>query len=459
MSTTTLPPLARTLLAPLHWLERARGRWRLALIALYLVVGAAVGSLAWRAVSLARLPDVGDPFDVGAYKASLHVPDDRNAFVLYGEAIGKLKKATPAENRVLNLVLSVPGRPATGPSIQPVGGPAKGAASPTGWAAANPTLLAWMDANREALAIWRRGTERPDALTEEPSGLNWMEVYPLYSDFTPLALLEAMRLEARGQMAEAWGWYRAALRSSRHAGMHGSSQERRWGHLIYQRTADQITRWAADPRVDPGLLRRALDETIALDTLTAPASEMLKAEYLGDMRELDFSEARLFAQEPQLFGDEHKLWYFHLPLVARGRQFYMREPERSRRVLRLIYANLLAYADAPPSRQPPAVLPGVFDLAAHPEAPANARLLSPEQLASWLNSTLLAQHMTFGRRQLGMIAGEALTRDNLILGLARELYRREHGQAPPNDRALVGPYLKTLPETGLDPASPAPPNP
>ncbi|HWE39979.1 MAG TPA: hypothetical protein VG406_25735, partial [Isosphaeraceae bacterium] len=35
----------------------------------------------------------------------------------------------------------------------------------------------------------------------------------------------------------------------------------------------------------------------------------------------------------------------------------------------------------------------------------------------------------------------------LVLTLAEQLYRRDHGgQAPPGPSALVGPYLKALPE-------------
>jgi hypothetical protein len=53
MSATTRPRsaslLGRVLLAPAFWLERARGRKRLALAALYLVVLAVAGLLIWQA--------------------------------------------------------------------------------------------------------------------------------------------------------------------------------------------------------------------------------------------------------------------------------------------------------------------------------------------------------------------------------------------------------------------------
>ena len=37
----------------------------------------------------------------------------------------------------------------------------------------------------------------------------------------------------------------------------------------------------------------------------------------------------------------------------------------------------------------------------------------------------------------------------LVVLLAGELYRRDHGTDPPSDEALVGPYLKELPDDGL----------
>src|SRR5262249_28955243 len=37
----------------------------------------------------------------------------------------------------------------------------------------------------------------------------------------------------------------------------------------------------------------------------------------------------------------------------------------------------------------------------------------------------------------------------LVVLLATELYRRDHGTAPLWDEALVGPYLKELPDDGL----------
>ena len=37
----------------------------------------------------------------------------------------------------------------------------------------------------------------------------------------------------------------------------------------------------------------------------------------------------------------------------------------------------------------------------------------------------------------------------LVVLLASELYRRDHGNDPPSDEALVGPYLESLPDDDL----------
>ena len=42
----------------------------------------------------------------------------------------------------------------------------------------------------------------------------------------------------------------------------------------------------------------------------------------------------------------------------------------------------------------------------------------------------------------------------LVVFLAGELYRRERGTDPPSDEALVGPYLKELPDDGSGDAGP-----
>ena len=48
----------------------------------------------------------------------------------------------------------------------------------------------------------------------------------------------------------------------------------------------------------------------------------------------------------------------------------------------------------------------------------------------------------------GVSAKERANHRALVTLLAGELYRRDRGTYPPTDEALVGPYLKELPDDG-----------
>src|SRR3954447_24080088 len=123
MSTTTgrRPRLLRLLMAPALLLERTRGRKRLALFALYLIVGSVPLAFLVRAFALHDLPDLGDPFDVAAFRAR---PDD--AFPFYQRAMARYQP--PAETMAGDLW----------PIFM-------------GWKKPTPEFLAWADVNREAL--------------------------------------------------------------------------------------------------------------------------------------------------------------------------------------------------------------------------------------------------------------------------------------------------------------------
>ncbi len=83
--------------------------------------------------------------------------------------------------------------------------------------------------------------------------------------------------------------------------------------------------------------------------------------------------------------------------------FFQNDPERTRRILRLIYANRLAYADRPPAVRPKLYVPpgyappsGIaasqpdFSLyRADPEGAAAARALPPERIYAWIQTTEL----------------------------------------------------------------------
>jgi len=142
------------------------------------------------------------------------------------------------------------------------------------------------------------------------------------------------------------------------------------------------------------------------------------------------------------------------------RRYYTTEPERSRRVLRLAFANWLAFAeDEHRSDRQPAVRAifhsskrktTTFFYSVSGHAPAAARKMTPERLAEWFVSTRDAKLLLYSWAWPGVRAVERREHHALVVTLAGELYQREHGKPPPSDEALVGPYLDHLPSDGSD---------
>ena len=109
-------------------------------LVLAVCVAVAAAALAiWWLNSLNGLPDIGDPFDVAAFRA-FSVPDDQNAFTFLRRANEKL---TPIRGS---------GREGAYPDD-----------SKFSWSIANPKLREWAGENREALELFLQGAEQADA--------------------------------------------------------------------------------------------------------------------------------------------------------------------------------------------------------------------------------------------------------------------------------------------------------
>jgi hypothetical protein len=353
--------------------RRGRRRFRLIVVAVTAAIAIVAANFWWRMRSLHDLPDIGDPFDVALASRPVYVPESANAYVLYSEA------------RVLRVPLPA--------------GASRVDFTKLSWAKAGTIERDYLDANRPALEVWREGTERPDALFHQPDSLKLDSILAIVDDLRSLAMLgflEASRLEEKGRMGEAWSWYKAMLRSSRHVGKRGVMLERVTGAYIHRNATRRIVRWAGDPRVDAALLRRALEDTLTADALTPPLSENMKLEYLMCVR--DLIELRVTVDEIPLPGGRQGLLEritSSRPLrteLQRARLHGTNDVERSRRVLNLLYANWLAQVDKPAGLRAPiaARLPFVI-YAADPSAPAAARAIAPEKLIAAIRQTLFAQ--------------------------------------------------------------------
>jgi hypothetical protein len=413
--------------------SRSRARRVVLLIALG-VAGLSM-MMAWSAMSLSGLPDVGDPFDIEAFVAP-KVDDADNAYVLYKEAVARLTKDRPEFTYE--------------------------------WPTAGPAERRWLEENRPAMELWRRGTERPEAEYVSPRNFTVETQLPIVQElrgFLRLAKLEGSRLEELGDLEGAWRWYRAIFRTGRHVGRRSSMIERFVGIAFHSAATGRMTRWAADPRVDATMLRRALDAAIADDGMTGPLTDNLKVEYLAFAN--TYSDPELMIKcmlDDDLSRVNLSSPLGRIPSVMRLQRVVMKEPERSRRVLRLVFANLLTWSDLPKGRRPPvaftipnpnsaSTVKSLVDLrAVDASAPDSARALPPDELARWFESTLYARHLMPSFSTMDAACQrERAAQAGLLLTLANELYAREHGHPPETVEELVGPYLKSLPEAYTPP--------
>jgi hypothetical protein len=418
--------------------QREHRRWILAGFAAVVTVVALMWIWGIRHAGL--LPDVGDPFDVAAALRPVVIADDDNGFVLYRAASRRLSKF-PQSLRTVDF-------------------------ADLTWAQANADARAYLDKNAQALEIWREGSDRREAVYHQPGELAIDTILPVIQDsryLAWLAALEGSRHEEKGEMDDAWTWYRAILRSSRHAGMHGVTIERIVGAAVHKQVAPRILHWAADPRVGARLLHQALDDVLAADAMTAPLSRAIELEYLIVLR--DLSELRVTVRDMPMPGGRRG-WLEQVvnatgakPTIQRVRLQATNDVDRSRRVFRLLFANWLAQADKPAAeRAPIAIAKPIVIFAADASAPPAARAVAPEILdkaidhAAFARETFCPDESTTGAFSLwnapwdhAKFGGEPRRRAVLIVKLAAELYRREHGRAPDKAGNLVGPYLKALP--------------
>lgn len=373
-------------------------------MALYGLVAGALLLLMYRATRLNGIPDIGDPFDVAAFETRPgSSPELEN---LYRQAWAKLHPR-------LGVARELHWRR---------------------WATVDATTRAWLDRNREPLALWRRVADRP-----EP-----MHVFGMGSDefqFPALALVEGARLEHEGRLAEAWEWYRALLRHSRQVERHGTLQDRLRGIMFLRCANSAIRGWSADPYLSGTELRRALKEVRAIDALTPPFSEQLKAQYLHELRDLEQANTSLLRRLSRERGEP--AWYHEMPAFHWLRWEAGNEWERHRRILRMLFANWLAEADKPQADRPaPSTASRIFD---DPDAPPAARALPPEQLNALLQKSAYESLANWLLPHIdGQIEGERIARAELVYNLAEQAYLREHGHFPATPQKLVGDLLPAL---------------
>jgi len=392
----------------------------------------------WWLTSLNGLPDIGDPFDVAALR-DLRIPGDQNAFTFLQRAHAKL---TPLPE------LPRPARPAA-PTVD--------------WSKLDPKLRAWVEANRPALELFQQAANQSDGISQPAGDPYWWQSNRIVGPggLMWLALLEGGKHAESGDSAAAWDCYRAVLRMTTHLRRRGDMTLHYFANAHHTALRQRLATWAADPKTTIPQLRRALEEAVESKPQPEWAEYALKLEYIHLMRLLEHSQNPIhMALDEDL---SYRLGDFQVPTdlavyLFAGRRFLLREPERSRRAVRLLYANWIAHVTVPELRQKkPAVRATLTSgkrattvplYPVSPDAPAGARALSPHEVASWLVTTKDAKQYLGGGLWPSVRNQELMGYRQLVVLLAEELYHREHGALPPSDEALVGTYLQTLPDDG-----------
>lgn len=410
--------LTWVLAAPLVVLERTPPRLRPFLALIYGLAALVPLVVVGRAAGLRAVPDVGAPPGAATLRSEI-VPDDQDARFLYESAIGTARPVVFGESLDEDWA---------------AGGLPKG------------PITDWIQRERNALDLWRLAAERPRIAPGSPliddDRFRWLAL---------LARAEGERHRNLSQMEDSWTWIRALLRASRHIGIVGGPVGRSEGATLHARAADDAETWAADPEADAKLLRGALADVLKVGALTRPPSHAFLVAYLD-------VEDRLAEVPPEskeeVFGE-----YVGLPAEAplyrqfraypAFRWFLEYEPERSRRLVRLVFGNWLAHCDEPAGARPAFATtePPLFPIG--PRDPIAARALAPEDLAGRFNAPGLAKWLIGDGPAdlLPVLDRERARQARLVIAIARELYRREHhNKLPLSDDELIGPYLESFPE-------------
>ncbi len=323
------------------------------------------------------------------------------------------------------------------------------------WSKAAPELRDWVTENRDVLEMFREGSERPDGVLhrtfdrfEHRHNLN-LEV------FKWLALLEASRLEEHGDMAGAWGWYLAVFRTRVHVMRRGSVFQRLIAGWSCTGLQERLASWAADSHTSASLLRRALEDLRTCEPRAEWDAFSLKVDYLYMMSELDDKWGRVQYGEQkdrQLTIAGEDLPREFAQNIYALRRYYASEPERSRRVLRLAFANWFAFVqDEQRIDRRPAVHASFYSSKSNTstffypvsaDAPVGAKKMTPEQLAGWLVGTLDARLLIRRWSWPSVRTSERRDYRALVVTLAGELFGRDRGTPPPSEEALVRPLSR-----------------
>lgn len=221
----------------------------------------------YRASCLWGIPDIGHPFDVEEF-ASYAPADEDNAFTYYRTTEGIFDESAGVVSEDLHLVHELETDLQSGQVALPY----------------QDNWNKWLKNNQEALEIWKEGTECKEALAFDSKAILLpYQMLPAVGQtraVTCLVLAKAKMLVEHGQFDEAWEWYKALFRFSRHQGHRSIEIDRFIGMATHSRcTSAIVNHWANRADISEQQLATAINDLTAAFMQTADSLDTLKANY------------------------------------------------------------------------------------------------------------------------------------------------------------------------------------
>ena len=439
-----LPPavlLAATALVMRPWVgERLHSPRAVAVLAGggVLALGLIAGSLGYR---VAEVPDVGEPFDVRGYLASLPTPEENEA--------GRLIHLAAAEFADRRKAIGEPSKPARPPAPE---APAPGVPEnieaslddslnqvlDNGWSAGTPELSRWLDQMfaGEWVNHLRQAATLPLGVVEDPRTLTRWTPMPTANACREIAnviRVRAAQLQAQGDHAGALDQLDLVLALSRHLRHQTVYLAYLIGLAIERAALLDLDRWLDQRGPKPDLLRRALEVLNRHEAATPPPTQYVKAEYLVARRTLQdptdwhygfrngAHRAEAHSEAALMFASLQTPW----------------EQERARRLMNLVFAHSLRIAESdywqvytPPEQRADYAQPPSF----------------PKSFGDLLRTSRPAIFFIHGVFVIPQHDTPALARVHAArLRVALALYQVEQGRPAETLDELVPRYLDALP--------------
>ena len=381
---------------------------------------------------LSKVPPAAIPFDVDEF-CRIEIEPGQNAFDYFCEAT-RLKEAVQADYKARNKEI---------PWAEYDAMMAKG------WSVATDSLKEWLVEHREAMEVWRRGTECSDSLYVSPTDINFSTMLPAVQElrtFARLAQCDAMRLESEGRLLEAAEKnYLAILRSGHLARRHGCIIQGLVGVALYSVATERLVKWSENSRLTAEELRSVLKQVKDANQHFEPPSTALKIEDLSTIHSLSRTG---WCKESGLAEKYEKFE----PYASTGMEAFLwilGEPDVARRTVTHVLTNHLREIDKPLSERSPKAETETVGLFV-PPADRSSQSFPPAAIERAVQRSTVAKHVMLSFSQFENAVGRNRVRGiELELVLAAQIYFREHGEFPAEATDLIPDCIDSWPADPL----------